>query len=380
MDRAQALVFDHLTPRQRLRFGEGIAAVALADEAAERGAERIMVIAGGSSAAAAAEITRDLAGVALRWDDLAPHVPIEKARAAREAAREHRIDLVVSIGGGSTVGLAKAIAMTERLPIVAIPTTYAGSEATSVWGITERGRKTTGVDEAVLPVTVIADPALSRGLPIRLSVASGLNGIAHCVDALWAPNADPINAAPADVGMHALAGGLARFVDDPTHESGRDEALLGSYLAAVAFASSGSGMHHKICHALGGTYNLPHAETHAIVLPFVVAFNAPMAPDAAGRIARALGGEAVTGARGAGARAGVDAARAATSALSALRDRLGAPMALHDLGFRDEDIPEAASIILPSIPPSNPRAVDRVAIERLLRLAASGGDPAALID
>lgn len=315
-----------------------------------------MVISSATEAKRLAGVT-DTIDVALHYDDVAPHVPLDKAEKARAAAAEKAIDLIVCAGGGSTTGLAKAIALTLRLPVVAIPTTYAGSEATNVWGLTEASRKTTGVDDAVLPVTVIYDAGLTLGLPVELSVASGLNALAHCVDSMWAPRADPINAALAAEGIRALNVALPAIKADPLELSGREQALYGAYLAAVAFASAGSGMHHKICHVLGGAYNLPHAQTHAIILPHVLAFNAPYAPEARNRIAAAFGtGRALDG-------------------LNALRETLDAPKALKDYGLAEEDIPEAARLVLPAIPASNPRTVTAESLEELLHAAYTGAIP-----
>jgi maleylacetate reductase len=176
--------------------------------------------------------------------------------------------------------MAKAIALTTGLPIIAIPTTYAGSEATNVWGLTEAGAKTTGVDDRVLPTTVIYDAALTFSLPLDLTVASGINALAHCIDSMWAPRADPINQALAVEGIRALTEGLPSLVSNPSSVDGREGALYGGYLSALAFASAGSGLHHKICHVLGGAFGLPHAKTHSAVLPQVLSFNGPFAPDA----------------------------------------------------------------------------------------------------
>lgn len=351
-----SLEFEHVTLGQRVLFGTGKSAANLAAEVERLGAQRVMVIAGEFEAPIAAEVTAGIT-VALNYDDVAPHVPVEKAEKARAAASENGIDLLVCVGGGSTTGLAKAIAITSRLPIIAVPTTYAGSEATNVWGLTEASRKTTGLDDAVLPVTVIYDAALTLSLPADLSVASGMNALAHCVDSLWAPRADPINAALAAEGIRALAAGLPRIKADPQDLAGREQALYGAYLSAVAFASAGSGMHHKICHVLGGAYNLPHAQTHATVLPYVLAFNAPSAPEAAARIAGAFGAEDPV------------------AGLNRLRERLDAPRALKDYGLAEENIPEAVELILPAIPASNPRQVTARNLEALLRTAWAGAAP-----
>ncbi len=136
----------------------------------------------------------------------------------------------------------------------------------------------------MLPRVIVYDPELTASLPRDLAVASGLNALAHCVDSLWAPHRDPINAALATEGARCLASGMRALVRDDADPAGREQTLLGTYLAAAAFASAGSGLHHKICHVLGGTYGLPHAQTHAIVLPYVTAFTIPFAPDAAQRL------------------------------------------------------------------------------------------------
>ncbi|MFD6857130.1 maleylacetate reductase [Rhodococcus sp. NPDC060090] len=348
--------FDHVTLGQRVLFGSGRAADNLAAEVTRLGARRIMVIASPSEVPVAQEVTKHIDGT-LFHDDVAPHVPIAKAESARAAAAEHSIDLLVCVGGGSTTGLAKAVALTTGLPIVAVPTTYAGSEATNVWGLTEAARKTTGVDDRVLPVTVIYDAHLTLSLPVELSVASGLNGMAHCIDSMWAPRTDPINRALAAEGIRALAEGLPAIKNDPQNLRGREQTLYGAYLSAVAFASAGSGLHHKICHVLGGAYDLPHAQTHATVLPYVLAFNAPAAPEAEHRIAGAFGTDT------------------AVAGLDALRVALDAPRALKNYGLDEAWIAEAVELILPFVPDSNPRPVTATDLEALLRAAHAGETP-----
>ena len=348
--------FVHDNLPQRVCFGSGEAGAFVAAEVTRLGADRVMVICSEREAPLAAQLTMGVP-VALSYHDVVMHVPVEVAERAREAAVKAGADAVVAIGGGSTTGLAKAIAMTSGLPVIAVPTTYAGSEATAVWGLTAGDVKTTGTDLKVLPRSVVYDPALTLSLPVDMSVASGLNALAHCVDALWAPGADPINAALATEGIRALAAGLPRVVADPSALPGREQALYAAYVSAVAFASAGSALHHKICHVLGGKYNLPHAQTHATVLPYVLAFNGPAAPEASSRIASAFG------------------TPAALEGLQALRERLDAPRALRDYGLAEADIPAAAAAILPSVPPSNPRRVSAADLEGLLRAAWSGAEP-----
>ena len=348
--------FVHDSLPQRVCFASGEAAAHLSSEIANLRASKVMVLAAKAEEDIAGTITQELP-VALRYDDVVMHVPVEVAERARDAAAKAGVDALVSVGGGSTTGLAKAIAMTTGLPIIAVPTTYAGSEATPVWGLTEGARKTTGTDPRVLPKVVVYDAALTVTLPVPMSVASGLNALAHCVDAMWGPKADPINAAFAAEGIRSLRAGLPKVVTDPFDLDGREHALYAAYLSAAAFASAGSGLHHKICHVLGGKYNLPHAQTHAVVLPYVLAFNGPAAPEAEHRIAAGFG------------------ANRAIDGLQDLRRELDAPRALRDLGFTEDAIPEAADAILPAVPPGNPRPVTAGDLRGLLRAAWSGVDP-----
>ena len=234
-----SLRFEHETLGQRVRFARPAAAGNLrrsSTGSAQPGdGDRL----GAASVPIARRIAADCRSP-LVHDEVVMHVPVAVAERARDAAAAHDVDVLVSVGGGSTTGLAKAVALTTGLPIIAVPTTYAGSEATNVWGMTEAERKTTGVDARVLPRAVVYDAGLTRLLPVDLSVASGLNALAHCVDSMWAPRADPINAALAAEGIRALQG-PAPVVDDRTGLEGREQALYGAYLSAVAFASAGRG-------------------------------------------------------------------------------------------------------------------------------------------
>jgi maleylacetate reductase len=285
------------------------------------------------------------------------HVPIETAEAAREEARRLGADCCVAVGGGSTTGLAKAIALVSTLPILAVPTTYAGSEMTPIWGLTESGRKTTGRDARVLPKTVLYDPALTVTMPAQLSVTSGMNSIAHCVEALYAQEANPIISMVAEEGIRAFARSLPSVVKEPANLEARSEALYGAWLGGVALGSVGMALHHKLCHTLGGTFNLPHAETHTVVLPHAVAYNSPGAAEAMTRIARALGADS------------------AAQGLYDLAASLGAPLSLAALGMKAEDLDKAASIAVQN-PYYNPRAITREGIRALLKDAFEGRRPA----
>jgi len=350
------ITFDHTTLGQRVLFGTGAALDNAVAAVQSLGAERVLLIAD-AFAVELADAVAARVSVAVRIGEVVQHVPVDRADAATGDARAAGVDAIVSIGGGSSTGLAKAVALQTGLPIVVIPTTFAGSEATDVWGLTENERKTTGSDQRVLPKVIVYDAALSAGLPATLAVSSGLNAVAHAVDGFWAPRADPINRALGTEGLRALVPGLRALHADPDDIDAREQALYGAYLAAVAFASAGSGMHHKICHVLGGRFALPHAEMHSIVLGYVIAFNAPAAPDAAARIATAF-----------------DGADGATG-LFRLRAELDAPRSLAEIGLQEHDIPEAAELARAAIPASNPRPVTSKDVERLLHDAWAGVTP-----
>ncbi len=353
--------FRHRTLPQRVTFAAEAMPEAVAAEAEELGASRLMLIASDRESAQADRIAEQVP-VVLRHDEVVMHVPVDVAGRARAAAAGSGADMLVSIGGGSATGLAKAVARDTGLPIVAVPTTYSGSEATNVWGLTDNGIKTTGVDDRVLPAAVVYDATLLTSLPRELTVASALNALAHCVDSMWGPRTDPIDQALAQEGIRALAAGLTGFADAVGDErlAGIEQTLYGAYLAAVSFASAGSGMHHKICHVLGGMFGLPHAQTHAVVLPYVLAFNAPNAPGAERRIAQAFG------------------SATAGAGLSALRHTLDAPVALKDYGMPEAGIAEAVTPIMAAIPAGNPTPVTTDSLTALLRAAWSGDDPDAV--
>jgi alcohol dehydrogenase class IV len=284
------------------------------------------------------------------------HVPIETAREARDMARALGADCAVAIGGGSTTGLGKAIALDSGLPILAIPTTYAGSEMTPIYGITEAGMKKTGKDPRVLPRVVIYDPELTLGLPIGMSVTSGINAIAHAAEGLYAVDSNPVMNLMAKEGMAAIARALPAIKEVANDLQARSDALYGAWLCGTVLGNVGMALHHKLCHTLGGSFNLPHAETHTIVLPHALAYNAAAAPDAMRVIAEALGGSS------------------AAQAVFDLAKNNGAPTALKDIGMQEADLDKAAGIAMQNQYP-NPRPLERVAIRQLLQDAFDGVRP-----
>jgi maleylacetate reductase len=320
-------------------------------------AHRALVLSTPEQKAQAEDVARRLgtrcAGVFAR---AVMHVPIEIAREARAEAKRLGADCAVAIGGGSTTGLGKAIALESALPILAIPTTYAGSEMTPIYGLTEAGLKKTGRDRTVLPKTVIYDPTLTVSLPVSLSVTSGFNAIAHAAEGLYAEDANPIMSLMAEDGIRALAQGLPAIVKQPQDLNARGECLYGAWLCGAVLGAVGMALHHKLCHVLGGTWNLPHAEIHTVVLPHALAYNAAAAPGAMQRVERAL------------------AAPQAAQGIYDLMQALGAPLALKDIGMKETELDRAAELAT-TAPYFNPRPIDRAAIRALLDDAYHGRRP-----
>jgi len=283
-----AISFIHDAPAQRVVFGAG-AIARVADEAARLGIGRALVIATpGSGARLGARVAELLGSRSAGLHAQAViHVPRAVAEAGLAAAQAARADGLVAAGGGSAIGLAKIIARDTALPIVALPTTYSGSEATPIWGTSDGDRKTTGRDTKVAPRTVIYDPELTLALPAAVTAASAMNAIAHCVEGLWMPERTPVTVAYATEAMRRFGAHLPRAVAHGADIDARGECLVAAWLAG-AVLTGGTGLHHKLAHVLGG-YGLPHAETHAILLPHVARFNLAEAPDAHARLADALG-------------------------------------------------------------------------------------------
>jgi alcohol dehydrogenase class IV len=340
----------------RVIFGAGCLEK-LPEEIQRLGASKALVLSTPEQRQSGADLAARLGPRAVGlFDRAVMHVPIETAQAAREEAKRLGADCCVAIGGGSTTGLAKAIALVSELPILAVPTTYAGSEMTPIWGLTEGGKKTTGRDPRVLPKTVLYDPCLTVTMAALLSATSGMNSIAHCVEALYAQEANPIVSMMAEDGIRALGKSLPVVVKEPGNLEARSQALYGAWLGGMALGTVGMALHHKLCHTLGGSFNLPHAETHTVVLPHATAYNTPAAPEAMARVAQVLGGES------------------AAAGLYDLAASLGAPVSLAALGMKAGDLDRAAEIAVQN-PYYNPRAITREGIRGLLQDAFEGRRP-----
>ena len=354
--------FTYTAQPSRVIFGAGSLKY-LGREIEALGAKRALVLSTPEQADSARRIAELLgpraAGV---FAEARMHVPIETARAARAEAQRLGADCAVAIGGGSTVGLGKAIALEADagFAILAIPTTYAGSEMTPIYGLTEGGVKKTGRDLRVLPKTVLYDPELTLTLPLAMTRTSAFNAIAHACEGLYADDGNPIIALMAEEGIRAAATALPRLGVNGHDLDARSDALYAAWLCGSVLGSVAMGLHHKLCHTLGGSFNLPHAELHTVILPHALAYNASAAPEAMRRIARALG-----------------TAQGPLSAAIGIFDLArthGAPTALRDIGMPESGLDRAADLAVQSQYP-NPRPLERAAIRALLQCAFDGTRP-----
>ncbi|MEV0636236.1 maleylacetate reductase [Streptomyces sp. NPDC050619] len=356
-DAKNFLDFSYEARPTRVVLRPGASVTAIAGEAERLRLRRLLVVCG-SRGADIARAVADALGPACAGLHAGArmHVPVEAADRAVAVARAAGADGSVAVGGGSAIGLGKAIALRTGLPLIAVPTTYSGSEVTPVWGLTEHGVKRTGRDAAVLPRSVVYDPELTLSLPVPLSVTSGINALAHAVEALYAPDTSPLIALMAEEGVRAMARALPEVADEPDSLEARGRALYGAWLCGSCLGATTMGLHHELCHVLGGGFGLPHAETHTVVLPHALAYNAPAAPEATAAVARALDTD--------------DSPRA----LWELAGRLGAPRSLAELGLSEPDLAQAAARTAGEAF-ANPRPVTVDGVLTLLRAAYEGGPP-----
>lgn len=339
----------------RVLFGAGKLS-AVADEITRLGAKRALILSTSFQHADAQKLAARIGPLAAGvFSKAAMHTPIAVTLEAMAAFEASGADCLVALGGGSTIGLGKAIAWRNDAPQIVVATTYAGSEVTPILGQTENGIKTTIRDPKILPEVVIYDPTLTVALPVAMSVTSGLNAMAHAVEAVYAQNRNPVSSMMAVEGVRALRDALRVIVKDPGDLTARTHALYGSWLCGSVLGTVGMALHHKLCHTLGGSFDLPHAETHAIVLPHSAAYNAQAAAEALQPLANLFGGSIGGGLH--------DFARS-----------LGAPLALKDLGLKESQLDLAADLAVKN-PYWNPRPVERDAVRLLLQRAWEGARP-----
>lgn len=340
----------------RVIFGSGTRSEVL-DEAVRLNMSRVLVLHGPPHAAIAEQLGSQLGERHIgTFAGARMHTPVDVTEEALALAVKLRVDGVVAIGGGSTIGLGKALALRTDLPQIVLPTTYAGSEMTPILGETRGGVKTTQRSLKILPETVIYDVDLTMNLPPGLSGVSGMNALAHSVEALYAKDANPVVGALALQSIRALVKALPAVCRDPHNRTARADALYGAWLAGICLGSVGMALHHKLCHTLGGTFDLPHAETHSIVLPHALAYNAPLIPEIMKQLREALGVTDVP------------------AALHEINRVIGAPHGLREIGMPEEGIDPAVDLAMAN-PYWNPRSLDRDSVRRLIARAYRGDAP-----
>lgn len=352
----QSFIYNGLP--SRVIFGSGTIS-RLKSEVERAGCRRAFLLSTPEQAGSLQQIAESLGPLAAgTFTQAAMHTPTDVTERALSQAIGCNADCTISFGGGSSTGLGKAIALRTDLTQIAVPTTYAGSEVTPIIGETKDGVKVTQRTLKVLPEIVIYDVDFTIGLPPRLSVTSGTNAIAHAVEALYAEDRNPVISMMAEQAIGAMGRALPAIVATPQDPEARAEALYGAWLCGVCLGSVGMALHHKLCHVIGGAFDLPHADTHTVILPYAMAYNAKAAPHADAAIARALGGQD------------------GTTALVDLAGRLGSPHSLKSLGMPETGIDRAADLAVQN-PYWNPRPIERTAVRALIAAAWAGDTPRA---
>ncbi|MER9345691.1 maleylacetate reductase [Mesorhizobium sp. M0227] len=342
----------------RVVFGAGTIA-RVEEEVRRLGHDKVMVLSTPHQMGDAERLAVSLGGLAAGiFAGAVMHTPVEVTEKAVGAFRGSGASAVVSLGGGSTTGLGKAIAVRTGADQVVIPTTYAGSEMTDILGETAAGEKTTRRSPDIRPETVIYDVDLTLSLPVSLTVTSAMNAIAHAMEALYAPDRNPVIVLMCRDAMIAFKDGIPRLIRDPQDRAARTQALYAAWCCSTALGYVSMALHHKLAHVFGGSFDAPHAETHAILLPYTTAFNETAVPDLLRPITGAFGG----GSAGGG--------------LWDFAQSVGSPLSLKAIGIEEADLDRAAAIAVKNAY-ANPRPIDPGSIRELLQAAWEGRRPGA---
>jgi len=347
--------FDYDALPGRVVFGSGRRRE-LADEVRRLGASRVLLIADPHDQERLHEFREILGDLCVAsFTDVVQHVPRAKASVAVSLAREFRVDASVSMGGGSATGFSKAVALELATPQLCVPTTYAGSELTPIWGISEGGEKRTGRDLRALPATVIYDPELTIGLPVEIAGPSAMNALAHATEGLYAKGTNPITALMGLEAVRVLSLHLPLMCDEPNDLAERSHVLYGAYLAGATLAVAGTDLHHRTNHVLGGLFNLDHGQMNAVVLPYALAFNKPAITEAYARMSEVLGDDAAT-------------------AVYDLARRINAPKSLAEIGMPADGIDRAATLVV-AASRQNVRPLNELQARDFLQAAFVGAPP-----
>ncbi len=380
--------FRYLSYAQEVIFQDG-ALAQLGREIERFGLQRIMLITGRSIRAAGhIQPVEEILGKRLVavFDEVRPHVQDVQVDEGLRLALETQVDGFVAIGGGSPIGMAKAIsfAMEEKLaikpdrlhppteqpiiPVIAIPTTYAGSEMTAGFGIThsreDPPRKVTVSDPRAAPKVVLYDTQLTLDLPPELTASTGMNALAHCMEALYSITRQPFSSAAAVSAVGYISGSLLRCYRDGRDLQARTEMLIGAHLAGLSLSGVSMGLHHGLCHVLGGTANVPHGIANSIILPHALRFNADAT---AAQLLPAVNAMGIN----VNGRGPVEAVRFAADSISKLTEQMNLPQHLRQVGVAQADLPRLAQLAFKNHPvQNNPKPVTGVdQIEKILEEA-----------
>ncbi len=364
--------FRYVSHAQEVIFAPG-ALAQLGEAVARAGWKRLLLCASRSMRSNGGIVkVRDAAGEKLVaiFDSVNPHVQDVQVEDVLALARTHHVDAVIGLGGGSPIGMAKAVGFRSALPILAIPTTYAGSEMTAVYGVAHTqespSRKVTVSDPKITPALVIYDPELTLDLPPEMTASTRINALAHCIEALYSIARHPLSTATALSGIQHISQSLPRCYHDEGNLEARTEMLIGAHLAGLSLASVSIGLHHGLCHVLGGTAGVPHGIANSIILPHAVRFNADVVAPLLLSAAEAMG----LSVRG---MSPVEAVESLVQAISELTGSMNLPQRLRDTGsgLRQSDLPELAGIAFqnPTVQ-KNPKPITNPSeIEALLESA-----------
>lgn len=338
----------------KIYFGQG-QLKKIASVVNELGGTRLFVIAEDRTLAIVDDLVTSFGQTnVFHFSKVVQHVPQEVVEEAIELARANKANLIVAIGGGSAIGLAKGMALKNRLPILAVPTTYAGSEMTNVYGISAAGVKNVGRDMVVLPKAVIYDPSLTAGLPLALAATSAMNAMAHLIEALYAHDCNPVTYHLSLTGIKYLKQGMEKLIAEKTLVNANSSLQFGSYLAGKALCEVAMSLHHKVAHVLGGSFNMDHSKVHTVLLPYVLQCQMP-------GLSASLINDLQT----------VFNDKKPSNKLQSLAQQMGAAVCLKDIGFEQTNIPKAVGM-LNTLKYPNPVAVNETLYQTLLNMAYQG--------
>lgn len=350
------MLFNYSPVPSKVVFGEN-AALKLKDEISALGGARVMIACSKGMRGRIEHVIEALGDMCVAlYDGAEPHCPEAVAMAAIDLFKEKKCDIIVAVGGGSTIGIGKAIALRTDAPLIVVPTTPCGSESTPIYGMLIGNTKKTGRDAKVIARTSIYDPALTTSMSAHHTATIGMNSLAHCVEALYGQSASPISDLYAAEGIKALTKGLRGSLADGNDLAARSQVLYGGMLSGYCVTLAGIAIHHKLCHVLGGHHGIPHGESNSVILPYAVAYNETAAPKAMEKIMAAMGTDSASG------------------GIYDFATEMKVPKSLKELGMKESDLDIAAEETVRTTPYS-PKPAQVKSVREMLQQAYEGIKP-----